>query len=163
LSNYGKVAVVDIDYHHGNGTQDIFYERPDVLTISIHGHPHIAFPYFTGFEDERGGGLGEGFNQNFPLPEKVNGTRYREVLERVLRRVRKFNPRYVVIAFGLDTAKHDPTGSWDLSARDFEVNGRLIGALEYPILIVQEGGYRTRSLGTNARHFFTGLTAGASP
>jgi acetoin utilization deacetylase AcuC-like enzyme/GNAT superfamily N-acetyltransferase len=163
LSNYGKIAVVDIDYHHGNGTQDIFYERPDVLTISIHGHPHFAFPYFSGFEDERGAGIGEGFNQNFPLPENVNGARYREVLERVLRRVRKFNPRYVVIAFGLDTAKHDPTGSWDLSARDFELNGRLIGALEYPLLIVQEGGYRTRSLGINARHFFTGLTAGASP
>ncbi|RJP25460.1 MAG: histone deacetylase family protein [Candidatus Abyssobacteria bacterium SURF_5] len=162
LSAYGKVAVLDIDYHHGNGTQDIFYERPDVLTISIHGHPQFAFPYFSGFEDERGGGAGEGFNVNFPLPEHVEGEQYREVLTRALRRVAKFNPRYVVIAFGLDTAKHDPTGTWSLIARDFELNGRMIAQLECPILIVQEGGYRTRSLGVNARHFFAGLTAGAS-
>ncbi len=162
LSSFGRVAVVDIDYHHGNGTQNIFYERADVLTISIHGHPHLAYPYFSGFEDERGSGPGEGFNTNLPLPEHVEGERYREVLARVLKRVVKFDPRYLVIAFGLDTAKRDPTGSWDLAARDFELNGNMIGKLGFPTLIVQEGGYRTRSLGINARHFFAGLMAGTT-
>ncbi len=161
LSAHGKVAVIDIDYHHGNGTQNIFYERSDVLTISVHGHPRLAYPYFSGFEDETGGGPGEGFNVNVPLPEHVNGERHREVLGRVLRRLRGFQPTFVVIAFGLDTAKADPTGSWDLSAKDFEANGRIIGGLGCPLLIVQEGGYRTRSLGVNARHFFQGLLAGS--
>lgn len=163
LSTYGKVAVLDIDYHHGNGTQDVFYERSDVLTISLHGHPHFAFPYFSGFEDERGADAGEGFNLNYPLPERLHGERYRECLGRALKRIIRFNPRHVIIAFGLDTAKRDPTGSWDLVARDFELNGHLIASLRRPLLIVQEGGYRTRSLGINARHFFAGLTAGTSP
>jgi acetoin utilization deacetylase AcuC-like enzyme/GNAT superfamily N-acetyltransferase len=160
LSPYGKVAILDIDYHHGNGTQNIFYERSDVLTISIHGHPHFAYPYFTGFHDERGRGAGVGYNLNLPLPEQAGGSEYREALARALRRVNRFDPQFLVVAFGLDPAKADPTGSWRLEARDFEANGRMIGSLGIPTLVVQEGGYRVRSLGTNARRFFLGLWDG---
>ncbi len=160
LSAFGKVAILDIDYHHGNGQQDIFYERADVLTISIHGHPRLAYPYFSGFEDEKGSGPGEGFNLNFPLPESVDGARYREVLHKALRSILSFHPTFLVVALGLDTAKGDPTGSWSLRANDFEANGAMLGALKLPTLVVQEGGYNTRNLGVNVRRFFWGLWAG---
>lgn len=153
----GRVAVLDLDYHHGNGTQSIFYERDDVLTLSIHGHPRFAYPYFTGFEDERGEGPGRGYNRNYPMPEHLDGAGYREVLARALRRVADARPTHLVLALGLDPAKGDPTGTWSLTARDFRENGRMVGALGIPILVVQEGGYRTRTLGTNARAFFEGL------
>ena len=157
FSHHGRVAILDIDYHHGNGQEEIFYERNDVLTVSIHGHPRFAYPYFSGFEDDRGVGLGEGFNINYPLPEHVDGVRYQSTLKKALGRIVAFQPRFLVVALGLDPAKGDPTGTWTLSADDFEQNGRLIGGLRLPTLVVQEGGYRTRTLGANARSFFTGL------
>ena len=160
LSRYGKVAVLDVDYHHGNGTENIFYRRADVLTISIHGHPRVTYPYFSGFEDERGEDAGLGYNLNIPLHEGLDGARYREHLARALKRVSRFRPQYLVLGLGLDTAKGDPTGSFTLTARDFHENGRMIGALRLPVLVTQEGGYRTRSLGQNARHFFEGLWQG---
>jgi len=158
LTAYGKVAILDIDYHHGNGQQDIFYRRSDVLTVSIHGHPSFAYPYFCGFKEERGEGEGEGFNLNLPLPEAVDGADYRKALDKALNRIADFKAAFLVVALGLDPAKGDPTGTWSLNARDFEANGRLIGELGLPTLVVQEGGYRTRSLGTNALHFFKGLS-----
>jgi len=163
LSPFGKVAILDLDYHHGNGQQDIFYERSDILTLSIHGHPRFAYPYFSGFEDEKGSGAGAGFNVNFPLPEKIDGEKYRETLEKALRVVRKFGPDFLVVALGLDTAKGDPTGTWSLQSRDFEENGKMIGRLHLPTLIVQEGGYNSRNLGINARHFFVGLWNAMNP
>ena len=161
LSSWGRVAVLDVDYHHGNGQQDIFYRRSDVMTASIHGHPRFAYPYFSGFEDEKGVGSGLGYNLNIPLPETVNGERYREVLGRVLKRLSRFRPQFLVVSLGLDTAKRDPTGTWELRAADFEANGRMIGSLGLPTLVVQEGGYNNRTLGINARHFFVGLWLGA--
>jgi acetoin utilization deacetylase AcuC-like enzyme/GNAT superfamily N-acetyltransferase len=157
FSRHGKVALLDIDYHHGNGQERIFYERSDVLTLSIHGHPRFAYPYFSGFDDEKGAGPGEGYNVNYPLPEQVTTTQYQDVLRQALRRVKAFDARFLVVALGFDTAKGDPTGSWALGTRDFLENGRLIGALALPTLVVQEGGYRTRTLGLNARYFFQGL------
>jgi len=162
LSARGRVAVLDIDFHHGNGTENIFYERNDVLTLSIHGHPNYAYPHFSGFEDETGAGAGLGFNVNVPLPEDTTADRYAAVLARVLKRIREFSPRYLVLCLGLDTARGDPTGSWPLSASDFSRNGEAIGALGLPTLVVQEGGYRTRTLGVNARHFFEGLWRGSA-
>jgi acetoin utilization deacetylase AcuC-like enzyme/GNAT superfamily N-acetyltransferase len=161
LSAYGKVAILDIDYHHGNGQQDIFYRRSDVLTVSIHGHPDFAYPYFSGFKEECGEGEGEGFSLNMPLPEAVDGAAYLKALEKALRRIGDFKADFLVVALGLDPAKGDPTGTWSLNAKDFEANGRLIGGLGLPTLVVQEGGYRTRSLGTNALHFFKGLSFAA--
>jgi acetoin utilization deacetylase AcuC-like enzyme/GNAT superfamily N-acetyltransferase len=162
LCRYGKTAILDMDYHHGNGTQDIFYERSDVLTVSIHGHPRFAYPYFSGFEDEKGEGEGKGYNLNIPLPEVINGPQYREALKRAVGRIRRFNPVFLVVPLGFDPAKNDPTGSWLLTADDFFENGKIVGGLGLRTLIVQEGGYRVRSLGVNARHFFLGLTAGAT-
>ena len=161
LSAHGKVAVLDIDYHHGNGQQDIFYRRSDVLTVSIHGHPRFAYPYFSGFEEENGEGEGEGFNLNLPLPEKVDGERYRKTLKKAVERIADFDPVFLVTALGLDPAKNDPTGTWSLTAKDFEKNGQMIGALGLPTLVVQEGGYRTRTLGLNVACFFKGLIAGS--
>jgi acetoin utilization deacetylase AcuC-like enzyme/GNAT superfamily N-acetyltransferase len=160
LSAHGKIAILDIDYHHGNGQQDIFYRRSDVLTASIHGHPSFAYPYFTGFEDEHGEGDGEGFNLNLPLPERVDGERYRKALAVALKRIEAFGPQFLIVALGLDTAKGDPTGTWSLKSGDFEKNGRMIGDLGVPVLVIQEGGYRHRTLGANARSFFKGLAAG---
>jgi acetoin utilization deacetylase AcuC-like enzyme/GNAT superfamily N-acetyltransferase len=160
LSTFGKVAILDIDFHHGNGTQDIFYERSDVLTVSIHGHPRFAYPYFSGFEDEKGTGAGTGYNLNIPLSEQLDGDDYPKALARALRRIVRFKPQFLVVSLGLDTAQGDPTGTWNLLAKDFAENGRLIGRLRLPTLVVQEGGYDTRVLGSNARHFFTGLWAG---
>jgi acetoin utilization deacetylase AcuC-like enzyme len=160
LSRFGQVAVLDLDYHHGNGTQDIFYGRADVLTVSIHGHPRHTYPYFSGFEDEKGEDADLGYNLNLPLPENLDGPAYRLALERAVRRVQRSRPRFLVVSLGLDTAKGDPTGSFTLGAQDFRENGRRLGRLGLPILVVQEGGYRTRSLGANACHFFAGLWEG---
>ncbi|MGH7554134.1 MAG: histone deacetylase family protein, partial [Longimicrobiales bacterium] len=160
LARSGRVAILDIDYHHGNGQQEIFWNRADVLTLSIHGDPSIAYPFFSGFADERGEGDGFSFNVNFPLPERVDGERYRRALRRALREVERYRPDYLVVALGLDPAKNDPTGSWSLSAHDFEQNGKLIGGLGLPTVVVQEGGYRTASLGVNARRFLHGLWLG---
>ncbi|MBN2611843.1 MAG: histone deacetylase family protein [Bacteroidales bacterium] len=157
LSEFGKIAILDIDYHHGNGQQQIFYNRKDVLTISIHGHPSFAYPYFSGFADEKGEGDGTGFNINFPLKEHIKAGDYRQTLKSALKTIKKYNPSYLIVCLGLDPAKGDPTGTWPLSASDFRLNGELIGQVPYPTLFVQEGGYRNRSLGTNARNFFEGF------
>lgn len=160
LSRHGSVAVLDIDYHHGNGTQDIFYRRADVLTVSIHGAPPTVYPHFAGFADETGEGDGRGHNLNLPLPERIDVPRYRRALATALRRIRRHAPAHLVVCLGLDTAKADPTGTWPLQAADFRDIGRAIGALRLPTLVVQEGGYRTRTLGINALSFFDGLRAG---
>ena len=160
LSYYGNVAILDIDYHHGNGQQDIFYNRSDVLTISIHGHPRFAYPYFSGFSEETGAGNGTGFNINYPLAEQIEGEKYRHILNKALKKIIEFNPRFLIVALGLDTAKGDPTGTWSLTPADFERNGQMIGSLKLPVLVIQEGGYKVRSLGVNARSFFTGLWKG---
>lgn len=157
LSERGRVAVLDIDYHHGNGTQDIFYERSDVLTVSIHGHPRFAYPYFSGFAEESGRSTGAGFNLNLPLPESVTSERYRSVLATALKRIARHGAEFLVLALGFDTAKDDPTGTWANRAQDFHALGDLIGATGLPVVVVQEGGYRVRTLGVNARNFFAGL------
>lgn len=156
MSRFGRVAMLDIDYHHGNGQQEIFYRRRDVLTISIHGHPRFAYPYFSGFTDEKGEGEGAEFNINYPLPEKILPADYLRILKSATQRVRDFAPTYLVVCLGFDTAKGDPTGTWHHTAKDFAAIGNEILQLRLPTLIVQEGGYNSRSLGTNARSFFQG-------
>ncbi len=157
LSRWGKIAVLDIDYHHGNGTQEIFYKRRDVLTVSIHGNPQFAYPYFSGFSDEHGEGEGRGYNVNFPQGEHLTPQGYKAILGRALRNIIGFQPVFFVVSLGLDTAKGDPTGTWALQSKDFHEIGRMIGQLGLPTLVVQEGGYNTRNLGINARNFFSGL------
>jgi acetoin utilization deacetylase AcuC-like enzyme/GNAT superfamily N-acetyltransferase len=160
LSGQGPVAVLDLDFHHGNGTQDIFWERGDVFTGSIHGHPNFAYPYFSGFKEEVGGGAGQGKNLNLPLPARVDGARHRRALARLLGAAARFKPSFLVVPLGLDTARRDPTGSWSLTPADFQAMGRMVGSLMLPTLVVQEGGYRISELGANARRFFLGLWQG---
>ncbi|MBU2583372.1 MAG: GNAT family N-acetyltransferase [Alphaproteobacteria bacterium] len=160
LSRHGKVAILDIDYHHGNGQQDIFYERDDVLTVSVHGHPSFAYPYFTGFTDERGRGRGAGFNVNIALDEHITPDQHRAAVAQALKRIARHDPDFLVVSVGFDTAKADPTGTWSNEAADFVKLGKMIGAAGFATVVIQEGGYRIRTLGTNARNFFTGLAAG---
>ncbi|RJP58649.1 MAG: histone deacetylase family protein [Candidatus Auribacter fodinae] len=157
LSRFGKVAILDIDYHHGNGQQHIFYNRNDVLTISIHGHPKFAYPFFTGFKDEKGEGDGLGFNVNYPLPEKITPEKYCETLQNAIGKIEGYQPEFVVVALGVDTAKGDPTGTWSMRPADFFTIGKLIGAIKKPILFSQEGGYNSRQIGVNVRQFFQGV------
>ncbi|MDD4098633.1 MAG: histone deacetylase family protein, partial [Lentisphaeria bacterium] len=157
LSSFGKVAILDVDYHHGSGQQEIFYRRRDVLTASLHAHPRGAFPYFSGRSEEKGADDGLGFNLNLTLPEHIDAALYMQTLERALRKIESFQPSFLVVCLGFDIAKGDPTGTWPLLAADFAALGAAIAHLRRPCLIVQEGGYRQRSLGSNARAFFTGL------
>jgi acetoin utilization deacetylase AcuC-like enzyme len=157
LSDYGTVAILDIDYHHGNGTQEIFYTRSDVLTLSIHGDPKVSYPYFSGFADEKGTAEGKGFNINYPLPEKIDAALYHATLAKALKNIEKFSPSFVLIALGLDTAKDDPTGTWGLYEEDFLKMGQAIATLGLPTVVVQEGGYLTQTLGLNAKSFFDGI------
>jgi len=159
LSRFGRVAMLDIDYHHGNGQQDIFWTRPDVLTISIHGHPNIAYPYFSGFVHEKGAEAGRGFNLNLPLPEKATPETWHAAHAQALARIRRFAPTWLVVCLGLDTGKGDPTGSWALRPPDFHRIGSAIRALDLPTVVVQEGGYLTRMIGRHAAAFFSGLLA----
>lgn len=160
LSEYGRIAILDIDFHHGNGQQQIFYNRKDILTISIHGHPSFAYPYFSGYENEKGEGPGVGYNINYPLPEKIDGILYRETLEKAIKKIKTFGPDYLIVALGLDVGKGDPTGTWGFSAQDFYDNGFLIGKLALPTLVVQEGGYKTSNIGINTKNFFKGMVDG---
>ncbi|HVY61201.1 MAG TPA: histone deacetylase family protein [Planctomycetota bacterium] len=158
LSERGRVAFLDIDFHHGNGSQDIFYKRDDVLFVSIHGHPNYAYPYFSGFADERGEGAGLGFNRNYPLPEGVDDAKYLDVLDLALRDVSAFKPRSFVVSLGLDIMKGDPTGAFTVSAQGMRRIGEQVGRVGVPTLVVQEGGYAIRNLGRGARAFLLGLS-----
>lgn len=161
LSRSGRVAILDLDYHHGNGHQDIFFHRRDVVTLSIHRDPRFEYPYYAGFVDETGEGEGRGFNYNFPLGRDVHGGLYRETLAKAIAIIEEVEPDYLVIPLGLDTARLDPLGTWTLRAEDFIENGRMVGAIGRPTVVVQEGGYNSRNLGKNACHFFIGLWEGA--
>lgn len=161
LSRYGRVAVLDVDYHHGNGTQDIFYARDDVLTVSIHGHPSFAYPYFAGFAGETGEGRGQGFNLNLPLAEQATVEDVFKALKTAEARIARFAPHYLVVALGFDTAAADPTGSWKLRPADFTTLGSRIAELGLPTAFIQEGGYRTKTLGRNAAAFFSGVLGSA--
>lgn len=162
LGRFGRVAMLDIDYHHGNGQQEIFYQSKEVLTISIHGHPSDTYPYFCGYRNEKGEGEGLGYNHNFPLLPGTVPVTWRKALSEALHLVERYKPSWLVVSFGLDTAKGDPTGSFGFTSRDFEKAGRMIGSMRLPTLLVQEGGYLTRSVGRHARSFIHGIyeTAG---
>ncbi len=153
LAEHGRVAVLDIDYHHGNGTQDIFYASSRVLTISIHGDPAITYPYFSGFADERGEGEGLGFNLNLPLAPGSGIATYLAALDEALSAIKRFDPKFLIVAAGFDTARGDPAGSFNLVTSHYPVIAKRIANLGLPSLIVQEGGYRTQTLGKNAVAF----------
>ncbi len=161
LADRGPVAILDIDFHHGNGTQELFYDDPRVLVISIHGDPREFYPYFAGTAEESGEGAGAGFNFNVPLPAGVDGQEYLRVLDEiVLPRLRSFDPAALILAAGLDAYKDDPLGSFCLETGDFAAIGERIGRLGKPVIAVQEGGYCTEMLGENAVALLRGIRSG---
>lgn len=163
LSRQGRVAVLDIDHHHGNGTQDIFYHRKDVLTVSIHGHPEFSYPFFSGFEDERGEDEGKGFNVNVPLRPGVDDASYMTALEKALKAIKRYAPDYLVVSLGVDIMRGDPTGSFYVSTEGMQNIGHAIGRLRLPSVIVQEGGYHLRNLRRGVRAFLVGYGIGMTP
>jgi|AntAceMinimDraft_5_1070358.scaffolds.fasta_scaffold01071_1 acetoin utilization deacetylase AcuC-like enzyme/GNAT superfamily N-acetyltransferase len=162
LSTSGKVAFLDIDHHHGNGSQDIFYRRRDVLFVSIHGHPTLCYPYFAGYRDEKGEADGLGFNRNFPLYPGVNDNAYCETLTQAISVIRRFKPDYLLLSLGFDIMAGDPTGTFNVSARGMYRIGRMLAELGLPLLIVQEGGYSLRNLRLGAAEFFKGVSSGGA-
>lgn len=152
-----KVAIFDFDLHHGNGTQDIFYDDPNVLFVSIHASPDIKFPYYTGYSDETGAGKGEGANYNFPLPEGVDDERYHQEVEKALKIIYEYCPNFLLISAGFDTHVSDPIGAFRLSTEYYRMLGESIAKLDLPALTVQEGGYATDTLGANVVSYLKGL------
>ena len=160
LAEKGRVAIVDVDYHHGNGTQDITYRSREILFASIHADPNRQYPYFSGFADETGEGAGLGYNLNLPLEPGVGEAHYFQALDRVLVAVADFAPAHVVVSFGADTHRADPLGGFDLPAPAFVRIGERLRALGLPMLVVQEGGYNLDVLGTCVCNLLEGLQTG---
>jgi acetoin utilization deacetylase AcuC-like enzyme len=153
-----KVTVLDVDYHHGNGTQQIFYDRDDVQFVSLHGDPTRAYPYLTGHPDEVGTGTGRGTTTNIPLPVGTGDDDYLDRLAVACTEVESFDPDLVVVSLGLDTFFDDPICDLELTAEGFERCGAMVADLGRPTIVLQEGGYATDDLGENARRWLTGLT-----
>ena len=151
------VAILDVDYHHGNGTQSIFYARNDVLFTSIHGHPEAEFPFFLGYEDERGEGPGEGFNFNYPLAAGSAWDRWSAALEQACLEVERYNADVLVISLGVDTFKNDPISQFKLDSPDYLRMGERIARLGKPTLFVMEGGYAVEEIGVNAVNVLEGF------
>ncbi|MBN1214599.1 MAG: histone deacetylase family protein [Candidatus Lokiarchaeota archaeon] len=157
LSEHHKVAILDLDFHHGNGTQDIFYHRSDILTLSIHGDPNYSYPYFSGFIDEIGEGEGKGFNQNYPLPPDTNDSTYLKTLEIALTRIKEFRTEILIVSLGYDILKGDPTGNFNISFRGMSHIALKLRELNIPILLIQEGGYHMNNIRRGCEAFFLGL------
>jgi acetoin utilization deacetylase AcuC-like enzyme len=148
-----RVAILDIDYHHGNGTQEIFYDDPNVLFCSIHAHPEDSQPPALGFPHERGIGPGRGYNANWILPKMTGDDEYLITLERVLARICDFKPRYLIVSAGFDTTADDHVGGFMLSQVGIQSIGARIANLKLPTLIILEGGYQIQTLGANVVAF----------
>ncbi|KAA0018175.1 histone deacetylase family protein [Salinicola corii] len=156
-SRYPRVVVLDTDMHHGQGVQEIFYERDDVMYISIHGDTTNFYPAVTGFENERGRGAGLGYNLNLPMPHGSPEAVFFERLEQACQAIRLFEPDALVLALGFDIHEKDPQARVSVSTPGFGKLGRAIAGLDLPTLVVQEGGYYLEGLEANAVSFFAGL------
>lgn len=155
-----RVAILDIDYHHGNGTQDIFYDDPDVLFVSIHADPATDYPFFWGHEDERGEGPGEGKTLNIPLPRGTDMAGYEKALGEALNAIRAHQADLLVVSFGADTFVEDPISHFQLRKCDYPEIAGCIASLNLPVLVVMEGGYAVDALGLNVEAFLSGFKAG---
>jgi acetoin utilization deacetylase AcuC-like enzyme len=149
LSKQGKTAILDIDYHAGNGTQDIFYERADVLSISIHADPDYEYPYFCGYADEYGAGAGLGCHHNFPLSAGTDTNTYMESLSSALKLIKSFGAEYLVISAGMDLFGGDPLGKFKVTKSGIRQIGQEVAKLGLRNLICMEGGYNNSALGEN--------------
>ena len=152
----GRVAILDVDYHHGNGTQQIFWRRGDVLYVSLHADPERQYPYFLGRADETGEGEGSGANLNIPLPAGTDDEAYLDALDRGLESIASTRGDVLVVSLGFDTYGHDPIGDFALTTAVYHECGRRVAGLGRRLVILQEGGYHRPSLGANARAWLRG-------
>jgi acetoin utilization deacetylase AcuC-like enzyme len=152
-----RVSVLDVDYHHGNGTQQIFYDRADVQYVSLHGDPARAYPWLTGYADETGASAGRGTNLNVPLAARTDDDGYLAALGRALEAIDRFDPALVVVSLGVDTFHTDPISDFALTQDGFERCGRVVAALGRPTVVLLEGGYDLDAVGENVRRWLVGL------
>jgi acetoin utilization deacetylase AcuC-like enzyme len=150
------VAILDVDVHHGNGTQQIFWRRRDVLYISLHADPKRLYPFFLGHADEIGEGPGRGANRNFPMPLRADDASYLATLDNALERIADEPGSIVVVSLGFDTYEKDPIGDLALTTAGYHEMGRRVAALGRRLVILQEGGYHLGALGENARAWLRG-------
>lgn len=155
-----RVAILDIDYHHGNGTQSIFYDRDDVLFVSLHGRPEEEYPFLLGYAHETGQGAGEGFNMNLPMALGTGIERYSEALHRAVARIHEFAPDRLIVSLGVDTFDGDPVGGFCLQTPDYLRVGQTIARINVPCHFVMEGGYAVDALGRNVSNVLTGFLGG---
>ncbi len=144
-----RVAVLDVDYHHGNGTQEIFWERSDVLFVSLHATPDSEYPYFLGYADERGAGEGEGHTLNLPLPLGTRWREYRVALDIAFEAIARYAPDALVVSLGVDTFEADPISAFKLTGPDYRELGACLAAPGLPTVLIQEGGYAVAEIGVN--------------
>ena len=157
LSHHGRTAVLDLDFHHGNGTQSIFYNQAQVIYISLHGDPQFNYPYFSGFENEKGRRLGKNCNFNFPLPANTKEDLYRDKLRSALSIIKEKNLKFLVLSMGFDTYEKDEMGNFGLSAEFYHEIGSIITKLQLPVLVCLEGGYQIEDLGLISGNFLDGF------
>ncbi|WP_138470077.1 histone deacetylase family protein [Poseidonocella sp. HB161398] len=155
-TRHARVATLDIDVHHGNGTQGVFYGRADVQTVSIHADPASYYPFFVGYAHETGEGAGEGFNLNIPLPRTTTDDAWLAAIETGLARIAAFAPGALVVPLGLDAHENDPLAGMKISWDGFREAGKMIAAAGYPTVLVQEGGYLSEDLTTSLESFLSG-------
>jgi acetoin utilization deacetylase AcuC-like enzyme len=158
LRKKGRVAILDIDFHHGNGTQSIFYDDPQVFFVSVHGTPEKYYPFFMGYETERGSGKAVGTNLNIPLEQGCTAQEYQNALtDRVLPAITDFKPDFFIISAGFDTYHADPVGGFLINTEDYRPIGRILSSMKLPTVVIQEGGYFEKDLGRNVVSFLHGM------
>lgn len=157
-----RVAILDVDFHHGNGTQDIFYNRDDVLFLSLHGAPADAFPHFLGYADECGNGAGEGYNFNYPMSPGTPYSVWSDALNQACQQINKYSPDALIISLGVDTYEKDPISFFKLKSDDFIRYGEVLAKLDIPTLFVMEGGYAVEEIGINTVNVLDGFSAACS-
>jgi acetoin utilization deacetylase AcuC-like enzyme len=156
-SGDGRVAILDIDFHHGNGTQSLFYDRSDVMFASLHGAPQETYPYYLGYADETGKGAGEGFNLNYPMTAGTGYGAWSHALEDAIAKIMAWGPEALVISLGVDAYKEDPISFFKLESDDFTDAGRRIGRMKLPTVFCMEGGYAIEAVGVNTVNVLEGF------
>jgi len=155
-----RVAILDVDYHHGNGTQEIFYADADVLVANLHADPREEYPYFLGHADERGASAGEGCNLNYPMPLGTTFETWSAALDDACRRISAYGADVVVVSLGVDTFEKDPISGFRLKSGEFPRIGARIAALGRPTVFLMEGGYAVAEIGVNAVGVLQGFEGG---
>ena len=155
-----RIFILDIDFHHGNGTQAIFYDRSDVFFVSLHGDPKDAFPHFLGHADEKGSGEGVGYNCNYPMPPGTPYDIWTKSLDDSISKIQYFSPDALIVSLGVDTYENDPISFFKLKSDDFFDVGRKIASINLPTLFVMEGGYAIKEIGVNTVNTLKGFENG---